>query len=89
MFPVAHMHCTLTIKFARNFFPLNDVCIHKSFKKCRKTCSKMIFWPEHAEDISRPNTKSVSDLFVQKKYQKEYHPYLHNWLWVYIFLFYW
>ena len=49
MFPV-HAHSILTNKFARSFI-LNDVCIHKSLK-CRKICYKMIFWPEHAEDIS-------------------------------------
>ena len=41
----------LTTKFEHSFFFFNDLCIHKPLN-CIKTCYKMIFRPEHAEDIS-------------------------------------
>ena len=68
MFQVACTHCILTTKFELTFS--DDVYIHKSLK-CRKTCYKMIFWPEHAEDISSVYLlnqifESVSDFFVQE-----------------------
>ena len=54
---------------------------------------KMIFQPEHAEDIYSVKFLNqifefVSDLFAKVKYQKGFDPYLYNCLCVYIF-FYW
>ena len=49
------------------------MCVFKNHWSAEKTCYKMIFWPEHAEDIScgyRPMLNQifefVSDLFVKK-----------------------
>ena len=68
MFPVVRAHCILTTKFSIAFF-FNDVCIHKSIK-FRKTCYKMIFRPEHAENTSNVCLlnqlfESVSGLFAK------------------------
>ena len=54
------------------------MCIHKPLK-CRKTCYKMIFWPEHAEDISRVYLvnqifESISDLFTKEISKKDIIP---------------
>ena len=59
-------------------------------KSVEKTCYKMIFRPEHAEDISSVyllNQKSLFQTYLQKKYQKWYDPYLCNCLYVHIYLY--
>ena len=80
MFPVAYMHCILATKFARSFV-FNDMCIknHLSGKgKCnyrKRTSYKMIFRPEHDEDISYVYVVNqifevVSDLFAKQIWKR-------------------
>ena len=67
---MSEYHCVLTNKFERSFLMIcvftNHIC------KCRKTCYRMIFQPEHAEDsnINLLNQifESVSDLFAKDLY---------------------